>query len=75
MRMNLCFVCVSVCVCVCLSVTTLAAASFISTLNLRYEWLYYGIILFFSLWILIKMLRVMASFAYRGSIRRYCSDP
>ena len=65
------------CVCVCLSVTTLAAASFISTLEIRYEQLYYSILLIFNVWIFIKMLRseVMASFAYRDSLRRYCSDP
>ena len=57
-------VCVSVCLSVCLSVTIIAVASFISTLKLRYKRLYYGIILVFSSWILIKM-EVMASFAYR----------
>ena len=35
----------SVCVCVCLSVTTLAAASFISMLEIMYEQLHYGILL------------------------------
>ena len=34
-----------VCVCVCLSVTTLAAASFISMLEIMYEQLHYGILL------------------------------
>ena len=70
-------VCVCVCVSVCLSVTTLAATSFISMLEIRYEQLYYGILLIFNVWIFIKMLRseVMASFAYRDSLRRYCSDP
>ena len=65
------------CVCVCLSVTTLAAASFISTLEIRYKQLYYGNFLIFNVWIFIKMLRseVMASFAYRDSLRRYCNDP
>ena len=69
--------CVCVCVCVCLSVTTLAAASFISTLEIRYEQLYYGILLIFSSWIFIRMLRseVMAAFAYHDSHWRYCSDP
>ena len=69
--------CVCVCVCVCLSVTTLAAALFISTLELKYEQLYYGILLIFNVWIFIKMLRseVMASFAYCDSRRCYCSDP
>ena len=47
-------VCVCVCVCVCLSVTTLAAASFISTLEIRYEQLYYGNLLIFIMWIFIK---------------------
>ena len=67
----------SVCVHVCLSVTTLAAASFISTLEIRYEQLYYGILLIFNVWIFIKMLRseVMVSFAYRDSLRRYSSNP
>ena len=67
------------CVCVCLSVCLLplAAASFISTFEIRYEQLYYSILLIFYVWIFIKMLRseVMASFAYRDSLRRYCSDP
>ena len=64
-------------VCVCLSVTTLAVASFVSTLEIRYEQLYYGIFLILNVWIFIKMLRseVMASFAYRDSLRRYCNDP
>ena len=52
--------------CVCaVSVTTLAAVSLISTLELNYEQLYHGILFIFNSWILIKMLRseVMASFA------------
>ena len=53
------------CVSVCVSVTTLAAVSLISTLELSYEQLYHGILFIFNSWILIKMLRseVMASFA------------
>ena len=47
-------VCVCVCVSVCLSVTTLAAASFISTLEIRYEQLYYGILLILKVWIFKK---------------------
>ena len=45
-------VCVCVCVClsVCLSVTTLAAESFVSALEIRYEQLYYGIVLIFNVW-------------------------
>ena len=54
-------------VCVCVSVTTLAAVSLISTLELNYEQLYHGILFIFNTWILIKMLRseVTTSFAYR----------
>ena len=37
--------------------TTLAAATFISTLEIRYEQLYYGILLIFNVWVFIKMLR------------------
>jgi len=61
---------------VCLSVTTLPVASFISTLKLRYEQLYYGILLTFDSWIFIKLLRsaAMALFAYHVSRRHYCSD-
>ena len=63
--------------CVCVYVTTLAAASFIFTLELKCEQVYHGILFIFNWWILIKMLRseVMASFAYHDSLRRYCSDP
>ena len=46
--------CLCVCVCVCLSVTTLAAASFISMLEIRHEQLYYGNLLIFNVWIFIK---------------------
>ena len=58
-----CRVCVCVCVCVCVSDTTLAAVSLISTLELNYKQLYYGILFIFNSWILIKMLRseVMAT--------------
>ena len=60
---------VSLCVCVSVSVTTLSVASFISTLKLRYEQLYYGILLIFDSWTFIKLLRsdVMALFAYHVS--------
>jgi len=60
---------------VCLSVTSLPVASFISTLKLRYEQLYYGILLIFDSWIFIKLLRseVMALFAYHSRLH-YCSD-
>lgn len=44
-----CGTCIYVCVCVCLSVTTLPAASFISTFKLRYKQLYYGILFIFNL--------------------------
>ena len=55
--------------CVYVSVTTLAAVSLISTLELNYEQLYHGILFIFNSWILIKMLRskVMPSFAYRDT--------
>jgi len=43
-------------VCFCVSVTTLAEASFISTLELRYKQLYYVITLIFNRWIFIKLL-------------------
>jgi len=43
-------------VCVCVSVTTLAEASFISMLGLRYKQLYYVITLIFNRWIYIKLL-------------------
>ena len=43
--------------CVCVCVTTLAAVSFIATLELNYEQLYHGILFIFNSWILIKMLR------------------
>ena len=68
---------VSVCVCVCLSVTTLEggithfyARNNVRTASLRYS-------LDFNVWNFIKMLHseVMASFAYRDSLRRYCSNP
>ena len=68
-----CFVCLSVC----LSVTTLAAASFSSTIKLRYAGLQLSILFIFNSWIFQKMLhsKVMASFAYRDRLRRYCSHP
>ena len=52
-------------VCVCVSLTTLAAVSLISTLELNYEQLYHGSLFIFNLWILIKMLpsEVMVSLA------------
>jgi len=61
---------------VCLSVTALPVASFISTLKLRYEQLYYRILFIFDSWIFIKLIRseVMALFAYHVSRRHYCSD-
>ena len=43
--------CICVCLCVYMSVTTLPAASFISTLKLRYKQLYYGILFIVNLWI------------------------
>ena len=57
--------------CVCVSVTTLAAVSFISTLELNYEQLYHGILFMFNSWIFIKILRseVMASFAYHDTLQ------
>ena len=51
------------CLSVCLSVTTLAAASFSSTIKLRYEGIQLSILFIFNSWIFKKMLpsKVMAS--------------
>ena len=49
-------VCLCVCLSVCLSVTTLAATSFVLTLEVRYMYVggYYRIFLDFNLWIFDK---------------------
>ena len=56
MRRRVTVVALSVCLSVCLSVTTLAAASFISTIKLRYAGLQLSILSIFNSWI-FKMLR------------------
>ena len=66
---------VYLCVCVCLSVTTLAAALFISTIKQQYERLQFSIFFIFNSWIFKKLLRshFMVSLAYCKRILQFCS--
>ena len=72
MRRRVTVVALSVSLSVCLSVTTLAAASFISTIKLRYEGLQLSILFLFN----SRIFKKNASFkSYGVIIRRYCSHP
>ena len=66
-----------VCVSLCLSVTTFSATARNNAPNKIYQRLQRDMSQVFKMAFSLKMLgsEVMASFAYRGSVRRCCSDP